>query len=203
MTTWRVAIAVAALLAGGTAARAEDDGAVCGRAPSAQGEALQAVIQACSKIERGQKTKPDLARVLRYRGMAEQRSGNLPAAIADFNRTLELTPDDTWAIQGRAEAHEALGHDRRRDHRLPPHGGATAGRHALAHQDRRARCDAAGGRAAEARGGRTARHAGGPGRGDGSQDQDTGSSVPLRLLPHRPSRPHRHRRSRAPIIRRR
>ncbi|MFL5332999.1 MAG: caspase family protein, partial [Geminicoccaceae bacterium] len=110
MTTWRVAIAVAALLASGTAAYAEDDGIVCGRAPSAQGETLQAVIQACNKIERGQKTKPDLARVLRYRGMAEQRSGNLPAAIADFDRTLQLAPDDTWAIQGRAEAHEALGH---------------------------------------------------------------------------------------------
>ena len=109
MKTWRVAVAVAALLAGGTVARAEDDGTVCGRAPSAQGDALQAVIQACSRIERGQKTRPDLARVLRYRGMALQRSGNLPAAIADFDRTLELTPDDTWAVQGRAEAHEALG----------------------------------------------------------------------------------------------
>src|SRR5262249_46336060 len=110
MNTWRVAVAAAVLLAGGTAVRAEDDGTVCGRAPSAQGDALQTVIQACSRIERGQKTKPDLARGLRYRGMAEQRSGNLPAAIADFDRTLELTPDDTWAIQGRAEAHEALGH---------------------------------------------------------------------------------------------
>ena len=110
MRTWRVAVAVAALLAGGTAARAEDDGTICGRARSAQGAELQTVIQACSRIERGQKTDADLARVLRYRGMALQRSGNLPAAIADFDRTLQLTPDDIFALQGRAEAHKALGH---------------------------------------------------------------------------------------------
>ena len=110
MRTWRVAVAVAALLAGGTAARAEDDGTICGRARSAQGAELQTVIQACSRIERGQKTNADLARVLRYRGMALQRSGNLPAAITDFDRTLQLTPDDIFALQGRAEAHEALGH---------------------------------------------------------------------------------------------
>ena len=35
----------------------------------------------------------------------------MAAAIADFDQVLALTPEDTWALQGRAEAHEALGHN--------------------------------------------------------------------------------------------
>ena len=85
------------------------DGLVCAKALSAPASELPEVIRACSNIQAIQPTAADRARVLRYRGLALQRSGDPAAAIADFDQVLALTPADTWALQGRAESHEALG----------------------------------------------------------------------------------------------
>lgn len=87
-----------------------DEGVVCATAIKGPVDTMPAVIKACGKIQAKQPTAGDRARVLRYRGVALKRSGDLPAAIADFDQVLRLTPEDTWALQGRAEAHEALGH---------------------------------------------------------------------------------------------
>ena len=87
-----------------------DEGVVCATAIKAPAETLPAVIRACGKIQAKQPTATDRARVLRYRGIALQRTGDQSGAIADFDQVLALTPEDTWALQGRAEAHELLGH---------------------------------------------------------------------------------------------
>lgn len=87
-----------------------DEGVVCATAIKAPAETLPAVIRACGKIQAKQPTAVDRARVLRYRGIALQRTGDQSGAIADFDQVLALTPEDTWALQGRAEAHELLGH---------------------------------------------------------------------------------------------
>ena len=86
-----------------------DEGVVCATAIKAPADTLPAVISACGRIQAKQPTEVDRARVLRYRGVAYQRTGNLQAAIADFDQVLQRTPDDTWAVQGRAEALESLG----------------------------------------------------------------------------------------------
>ena len=88
-----------------------DEGVVCATAIKGPLDTMPAVIRACGKIQAKQPTAADRARVLRYRGVALQRTGEMAAAIADFDQVLALTPEDTWALQGRAEAHEALGHN--------------------------------------------------------------------------------------------
>jgi peptidoglycan hydrolase-like protein with peptidoglycan-binding domain len=87
-----------------------DEGIMCARAFEAPTSDLAAVIKACSKIQAKQPTTADRARVLRYRGVAEQRNGDFTAAVADLDIVLRLTPDDWRALKYRAQAHEALGH---------------------------------------------------------------------------------------------
>jgi len=89
--------------------QAGDEGVVCSTAVTAPAEDMPTVIKACSRIQGKQPTPADRARVLRYRGIAQQRSGNLSAAVADFDQVLATTPDDWRALKGRAEANKALG----------------------------------------------------------------------------------------------
>ena len=67
------------------------------------------MVQACNQALQAQSTAAGQAKMLRYRGIALARGGNLPAAVADFDQVLQTTPDDTAALQGRAQTYEALG----------------------------------------------------------------------------------------------
>ncbi len=86
-----------------------DEGILCARAFDALPSDLPAVIRACSKIQAKQPTPADRARVLRYRGVAEQRNGDPSSAIDDLDIVIRLTPDDWRALKYRAQAHEAIG----------------------------------------------------------------------------------------------
>ncbi len=105
----RLGLVLLAFLACGTEARADDDGQVCGRAQSAEGDELVAVIDACTRIT-FQRTPDAKVRVYRARGVALLRNHDPAAAIADFDIVLQLAPTDKFGLKGRAEAHEALGH---------------------------------------------------------------------------------------------
>ena len=105
-----VALGLATLLATMSAGWAQDeDGALCSTAQRASAGTLPAVVQACNQALQAQSTAAGQAKMLRYRGIALARGGNLPAAVADFDQVLQTTPDDTAALQGRAQTYEALG----------------------------------------------------------------------------------------------
>ena len=105
-----VALGLATLLATMSAGWAQDDdGALCSTAQRASAGTLPAVVQACNQALQAQSTAAGQAKLLRYRGIALARGGNLPAAVADFDQVLQTTPDDTAALQGRAQTYEALG----------------------------------------------------------------------------------------------
>ena len=103
MSVRRIMFALAAVMltAGAASADEADQGVVCATAGKAPVDQLPAVIAACSWIQRKQPTPADQARVWRYLGIAFYRSGDLPAAIANFDKTLRVTPDDAWALQDR------------------------------------------------------------------------------------------------------
>ena len=105
-----VALGLATLLATMSAGWAQDeDSALCSTAQRASAGTLPAVVQACNQALQAQSTAAGQAKMLRYRGIALARGGNLPAAVADFDQVLQTTPDDTAALQGRAQTYEALG----------------------------------------------------------------------------------------------
>ena len=105
-----VALGLAALLATMSAGWAQDeDSALCSTAQRASAGTLPAVVQACNQALQAQSTAAGQAKMLRYRGIALARGGSPSAAVADFDQVLQTTPDDTAALQGRAQTYEALG----------------------------------------------------------------------------------------------
>jgi tetratricopeptide (TPR) repeat protein len=109
------AVTLAILFSGSNAAHA-DDATICGTAITAPDHRLVEVIGACNRVIPIAKTVRDSALFYRYRAWALSHKGEMAEAIVDFDRALAINPDDTWSLQGRAQAHRALGHfDEARD----------------------------------------------------------------------------------------
>lgn len=69
---------------------------------------------ACTKVIAQKKFKnADLGRVYATRGYWLQRSGDLQAAMSDFNRALDLAPNDVEAYDYRADLWVKMGNDER------------------------------------------------------------------------------------------
>jgi tetratricopeptide (TPR) repeat protein len=101
--------AALALLATGAARAQTDDAALCGTAITAPDDQITQVIGACDRVIPIAKTSRDSGLFYRYRAWALANKGDFGAAIADYDRALAINPDDTWSLQGRAQAHRALG----------------------------------------------------------------------------------------------
>ena len=94
---------------GSAAAQSPDAGRICAAVLQGAGVSVEAVIEACTVVIESPADAGSEARALRYRGLAHERQGDLRRALADLDAALALSPDDDWALQGRARVHLALG----------------------------------------------------------------------------------------------
>jgi tetratricopeptide (TPR) repeat protein len=107
-TMRRIGVVLVALTFASATAGA-DDSSTCMSAMSAPDNALDAVVRSCTDVLPRLADVGGQARALRFRGWALERRGDLQQALADFDRALEITPDDAWSLQGRARVNRALG----------------------------------------------------------------------------------------------
>ena len=140
MSVRRIMFALAAVMltAGAASGDEADPGVVCATAGKAPVDQLPAVIAACSWIQRKQPTPVDQARVWRYLGIALYRSGDLPAAIANFDKTLQNHARRCLGIAAARGGERAAGKSAAGNSRLRAAVAAPAG-YALEDQARRAR----------------------------------------------------------------
>src|SRR6516165_4910804 len=82
-----------------------DDWSVCN-----QTDDDDAIIRACSRIiAAGQESDDDLATAYNNRGLAYDGKEEHDRAIADFDRAIELNPDDAVAYDNRGYVYDAKG----------------------------------------------------------------------------------------------
>ena len=101
----RIVLAVALLVLGAEAARADDDFKTC-----ATGAPDYAIMACTNLIEGGKLDSRQQAIAYTNRGVAFRNRGGLNRALADLNRAIELAADQ--APKGRASALQALSRPR-------------------------------------------------------------------------------------------
>jgi tetratricopeptide (TPR) repeat protein len=73
------------------------------------GDAKQAIAHCSRAIDSGELVEADLIAALVNRGVAYKRTKQFDKAVADYNRALELAPNDAMTLTNRANAQRELG----------------------------------------------------------------------------------------------
>lgn len=97
------------LLVGWCALPAAADTFSDGQAALRRGDYVEAIRLYTRDIESGKNSPRDLAVLHNQRGLAYRRNGQPDLAIADFNRAMEITPNDADLFNNRGIAYKAKG----------------------------------------------------------------------------------------------